>query len=185
MQLAVSLWGLKLDSELLFVGDGGTTEPSRPTERYGLEMGVYYTPHPSIIVDADLALSRPRYSDDDPAGDRIPGAIESAASLGATYTASNGFFGGARLRYLGPAALTEDDSVRSDSATLLNLEGGFRFSDRWRASITLLNALDTKANDITYFYESRLPGEAAPVADLHFHPVEPRTWRAGVRYTFE
>ena len=119
------------------------------------------------------------------AGDRIPGAIESAASLGATFTHPRGFFGGARVRYLGPAALVEDNSVRSESTTLLNLEGGYRFTERLSASITLLNALDEKANDITYYYESRLPGEAAPVMDLHVHPVELRTLRVGVRYSFE
>jgi hypothetical protein len=185
VQLAASLWGLKLDSELLFVGDGGTTEPSRPTERYGIEVGAYFTPTDSIIIDADLALSHPRFSNDDRAGDRIPGAIESAGSLGVTFTHPHGFFGGARVRYLGPAALVEDDSVRSRSTTLLNLEAGYRFTERLSASLTLLNALDEKADDITYYYESRLPGEAAPVMDLHFHPVEPRTLRAGVRYSFE
>jgi hypothetical protein len=37
--------------------------------------------------------------------------------------------------------------------------------------------LDSRDNDITYFYESQLPGESAPVEDRHFHPVEPRTLR--------
>jgi hypothetical protein len=37
--------------------------------------------------------------------------------------------------------------------------------------------LDAKDNDITYFYESQLKSESAPVADIHFHPVEPRTLR--------
>jgi hypothetical protein len=41
----------------------------------------------------------------------------------------------------------------------------------------MYNVLDSRDNDITYFYESRLPGESAPVADRHFHPVEPRTLR--------
>jgi hypothetical protein len=45
------------------------------------------------------------------------------------------------------------------------------------AEVVLLNAFNQKANDITYFYESQLAGEAAPVADIHFHPVEPRTLR--------
>jgi len=37
-------------------------------------------------------------------------------------------------------------------------------------------------NDIQYFYASRLPGEpAAGVDDYHIHPMEPRTWRLGLR----
>ena len=44
LQLAASLWTLKLDSELLFIGDGGSTEPSRASRRTGVELSAYYTP---------------------------------------------------------------------------------------------------------------------------------------------
>ncbi len=36
LQLAASLWTLKLDSELLFIGDGGSTEPGRASRRTGV-----------------------------------------------------------------------------------------------------------------------------------------------------
>jgi TonB dependent receptor/TonB-dependent Receptor Plug Domain len=180
VQIAASLWTLKLDSELLFVGDGGTTEASRPTRRTGFEMGIYYKPVDWLIADADLAWSRPRFTDNDSVGDRIPGAVERVFSVGLAIDRPDGWFGGARLRYLGPAALIEDDSVRASSTTLVNLDAGYRFSERWSAQVTLLNAFDEQGNDITYFYESQLPGEAAPVEDIHFHPVEPRTIRASI-----
>jgi hypothetical protein len=180
VQLAASLWTLKLDSELLFVGDGGTTEASRPTRRTGVEMGIYYKPVDWLIADADLAFSRPRFTDGDPAGDRIPGAVERVFSVGLAVDRPDGWFGGARLRYLGPAALIEDDNVRSQSTTLVNLDAGYHFSERCSAQLTLLNAFDEAGNDITYFYESQLAGEPAPVEDIHFHPVEPRTIRASI-----
>ena len=57
-------------------------------------------------------------------------------------------------------------------------------SASWRASRQLTLSLDVfnlfnnkKASDIDYFYESQLQGEAAPVADRHSHPVEPRSFR--------
>ncbi|MGD9597506.1 MAG: TonB-dependent receptor [Steroidobacteraceae bacterium] len=183
-QLSVALWRLDLDSELLFVGDGGTTEATRPSRRVGVELGVYSRPRDWLIVDADYAVSKARFRDHDPAGDRIPGAVEHVASLGVTLQTPAGWFGGARLRYLGPAALLEDDSVRSPGSTLVNLEAGRRLGDRWRITLQLYNAFDRKVNDITYYYESRLPGEAAPVEDVHFHPAEPRTLRGTVHYAF-
>jgi hypothetical protein len=97
---------------------------------------------------------------------------------------STGWSGGARLRYLGPAALIEDNSVRSAPTTLLNLEAGYEFARGVKMTVELLNALDRRANDITYFYESQLRGESAPVEDIHFHPVEPRTLRASVLVKF-
>jgi len=48
----------------------------------------------------------------------------------------------------------------------------------------LMNVLDSDDRDITYFYESQLPGEAAPVEDIHFHPVEPRSVRVSLQARF-
>ena len=179
-QLSLALWQLEIDSELLFIGDGGATEASRPSRRRGVELGVYSRPTDWMILDADLAWSEPRFSDNDPAGDRIPGAVERVASLGVTFDAGKTWFGGARLRYLGPSALIEDNSVRAPDTLLVNLEGGMRINDHLKLRLELYNALDSDASDIRYFYESQLPGETAPVSDIHFHPVEPRTLRLTV-----
>jgi hypothetical protein len=182
-QLSLALWQLEVDSELLFVGDGGATEPSRPSRRRGVEVGLYARPLDGWIVDADFAWSKPRFRDDDPAGDRVPGAVERVASVGVTYDAGGAWFGGTRLRYLGPAALIEDGSVRAPHSTLVNVEGGRRFGERLRVKVGVYNLLDSDASDIQYYYESRLPGEAAPVEDIHLHPVEPRTLRLTVEMT--
>ncbi len=184
VQLAASVWTLKLDSELLFTGDGGTTEPSRATKRYGLEVGAYYAPIEHLVADMDLAWSHSRFTDFDPAGDRIPNAVETVASVGLTYNATSGFYGGARLRYFGPGPLIEDNSVRSGSTTLVNLQGGYHFSPKLSLNMSVFNLLNRKDNDITYFYESQLPGQAAPVSDIHFHPVEARTLRVAATMKF-
>ena len=179
-QLSLALWQLEVDSELLFIGDGGVTEASRPSRRRGVELGVYARPTEWMIVDAEFAWSQPRFRDDDPAGDRIPGAVERVASLGLAIDHDSGWFGGVRLRYLGPSALIEDDSVRAPGSTLVNIEAGRRIGERLRVTLGVYNVFDEDASDIRYFYESRLPGEPAPVADVHFHPVEPRMARLTV-----
>jgi outer membrane cobalamin receptor len=184
VQLSASLWTLKLDSELLFTGDGGTTEPSRATKRTGIELGAYYTPMSKVVIDADLAYSHARFTQFDLAGDYIPNAVEKVASIGVTYNNPTGFFGGARLRYFGPAPLIEDNSVRSKSTMLVNVEGGYQFTRSLSVLLSVFNVFDRQDNDITYFYESQLPGEAAPVSDIHFHPVESRTVRGAVTMKF-
>jgi hypothetical protein len=48
-----------------------------------------------------------------------------------------------------------------------------------------LNLLDTKNDDIAYYYASRLPGEpASGVNGTHFHPAEPFEVRASLTYHF-
>ena len=184
LQLSASLWSLDLDSELVFVGDAGTTEASRASERRGIELAAIWNPLSWLILDADLAWSRARFADADPAGNRIPGAVEHVASLGVAVDHPGGWFGGLRFRHFGAAPLIEDNSVRSDPTTLVNLEAGSRIGRHWRISAALYNVFDSTDNDITYFYESQLANETEPVEDIHFHPVEPRTVRVTLRTSF-
>jgi len=184
LQLTASMWTLELDSELLFVGDAGSTEASRASERRGIEAGAIWNPLSWLILDADLAWSRSRFDELDPAGDRIPGAVENVASVGLAIDHPSGWFGGARLRHFGKAPLIGDGSVESDPTTLVNLEAGYHITDSIQLSAALFNVFDSRDHDITYLYESQLPGEAQPVSDIHFHPVEPRTFRLTLRATF-
>lgn len=49
-------------------------------------------------------------------------------------------------------------------------------------TLDVFNIANRLVNDIQYFYESRLPGEAGPVADRHVHPGVPRSLRLGLRW---
>jgi outer membrane receptor protein involved in Fe transport len=184
LRMALALWRLDIASELVFVGDAGTTEASRPSRRQGIELANYWAPGNGLVVDADLAWSRARFRDNDPLGDRIPGAIERTASLGVTYDDKGPYYAGLRLRYFGPRPLIEDNSVRSISSTLVNARLGWRPNRNFEVVLDVLNLFDRAVNDIEYFYESQLAGEAAPVEDRHFHPAEPRTVRVAVRVNF-
>lgn len=175
---SVALWRLDLDSELLFVGDAGTTEAGRPSHRQGVEWSNYWTPRDWLTLDADIALSKARFRDDDAAGKYIPGAVERTASVGVAVHDLGPWRGGLRLRYLGPRALIEDNSVRSGSSVMVNLNVGYKLAAKSQLTLEVLNLFNRKASDIDYYYESRLRGEAAAKTwDVHSHPAEPRIWR--------
>jgi outer membrane cobalamin receptor len=183
-QTTLALWNLDMDSELLFVGDAGTTEPSRPSKRYGVEWYAYYTPRTWLAFDLLAAYTKARFTDDDPAGDRIPGAIQTAIAGGATLFPYQGWFGSLRFRYFGARPLVEDDSVRSNSSTIWNLRAGYQFGKRAQLAVEVINLFDAKVSDIDYFYESQLATELAPIGDIHTHPAVPRTFRLAVRLGF-
>ncbi len=67
--------------------------------------------------------------------------------------------------------------MRSKPTALLNGRVGYNFDNGVSLSLDVLNLTNAKADQITYFYESRLLGEAGGVADRHFHPVEPTAVR--------
>ncbi|WP_028312173.1 TonB-dependent receptor [Derxia gummosa] len=185
LRLSAALWRLDLASELVFVGDAGDTEPTHASTRHGVELSANWRPLPGLIVDADLALSRARYVGEGVAAgaDRIPGAIGKAGSLG--IGGENGPFSGQlQWRWFGPRPLVEDGSQRSASTVLAQARLGWRARPDLRLTLDVFNLFDRRASDIDYFYESRLPGETAAVADRHFHPVEPRSARLTLAWMF-
>ncbi len=185
LHTTVALWSLWLDSELVFIGDAGTTGASRPSRRVGVEWDADYRAASWLALDASVAYSRARFSQGSVGDDRIPGAIEGVSSAGMTVTPGRRWSGNLRYRFFGPRPLNEDDSVRSRASHLLSAETGYQVSRVWRLKADLLNLLDSKSSDIDYLYTSRLRGEpSGGVEDIHFHPVEPFTVRLALVASF-
>ncbi len=176
----VALWRLDLNSELLFVGDGGATEPSDPSRRSGVTFANYYRPVPTLALDADVSFARARLEGVAAGEDHLPGALESAVAAGASWESTRGHSLGVRLRRFGSYPLVESNAVRASATTLVNAEAGFKVGQA-RVRVAMLNLLNQRASDIQYYYASRLPGEpVGGVEDVHFHPVEPRQLRVSI-----
>jgi hypothetical protein len=182
----VSGWGLTLDSELLFVGDAGITEPAAASRRIGVTFANFYRPVPQLALDLDVSLAHARFTGVAIGADRIPGAIENVVAGGIAWNAAGrGAFGGIRLRRFGSYPLTEDNRVRASSSSLVSVDGGYLLRSGLRVQLTVLNLFNATANDIQYYYISRLQGEpAGGVDDVHFHPVEPRQIRVALSWGF-
>ena len=180
LESAIAVFVLDYDSELLFVGDAGTTEASRPSRRVGVEWTNRYKPNSWLGFDLDFAYTHARFTDFDPAGDYIPGAPMVVASAGLVVGEATGWFGSARVRYFGQRPLIEDDSVRSRQSILVNARAGYRWASGWRVFLDALNLFNSRTDQIAYYYESQLRNEPMPVADRHIHPVEPLALRLTV-----
>ena len=180
LQTTVSLWDLHLASELVYNGDVGATEPGPASNRYGLELANYYSPHKWLVFDGDVSWSKARFTESDPAGSFVPEAVGVVVSAGASVDNFHHAYGSVRLRYFGSRALTQDNSVRSEPTSLVNLQAGYDLARNLRVTADLFNVLNASVSDIDYFYESRLKGEAAGVEDIHFHPAVPRTLRVSL-----
>ena len=177
MQTSLSVYRLDFDSELTYVGDAGTTEAGDPSRRYGIEFSNYWRALKWLSVDVDAAYARARSRGGNPAGRRIPGAIEGVAQLSLTVDRSGPWSGALRLRWFGPRPLVEDDSVRSQASVTLNGRLGYKLAKDLRLELEGFNLSNRRDSAIDYFYASQLKGETAPVEDVHFHPIEPRSFR--------
>ena len=189
LQTSLALWQLQLGSELVFSGDAGDTEASGASTRHGIELNNHYIATKWLRLDADIAVSRARFRADQGdapnAGRHIPGSVDTVVSLGATVTEYGQWFGHLQVRYFGPRPLIEDNSQTSKATTLAYLRVGYKVTKDLKLALDVFNLFDRQASDIDYHYASRLPGEAAGgVADIHFHPVEPRSFRLTLTANF-
>lgn len=184
LNASLSLWQLELDSELLFVGDAGNTEASRQSKRHGLELTAYYYFAPAWSLDLEYAYTDAQFTDSDPAGDSIPGALKHVLQAGISADLENGWFGSLRMRYFGHRPLTEDQSISSPSSMLFNLQAGKTWK-QWQITVSVLNLTDSDDHDVDYYYASRQQGESAEgIEDIHYHIFEPRAVRVAARYRF-
>ena len=185
LQTSLSLYQLVFDSELIFVGDAGTTEVGRPSKRVGFELANYHKVNDWLTIDADLAFAQARFSDSALEGNRIPGAVEGVASLSVAVDNLGPWFGAVQFRYFGPRPLREDNAVRSKATASVNGNIGYKFSPTMQVKLEGFNLTNRRVSAIDYYYTSRLRGEPAQgVAAVHFHPIESRTFRLSLNMDF-
>lgn len=185
LNASLAFWWLELDSELLFVGDAGNTEASRASRRKGIELTSYYRFNDHWTLDIEYAWTDAEFSETEPGeGNEIDGAPKHVASAGISADYQK-WFGSLRVRYFGKRPLDSFGSIESDSTTVANLMAGLRLNKNLEVQLDILNLLDSDDHDIDYYYASRLPGEpAGGIEDLHYHVMEPRTVRAGIKFTW-
>ena len=176
LESTLSFFVLDSASEIVFSGDAGDTEASRPSRRYGLEWTNQYRPALWLSLDGDVALTHARFVGDDPQqaaiyaslagfpqaqignapGNLIPGAPNMVVSGGIRLGEKTGWFSGLRYRYFGPRPLTEDGAFMSPATGLLNGQIGYRFENGWRVQLDGFNLTDSRSDQITYAYGSLL-----------------------------
>ncbi len=188
---SVALWQVKSSSELVFVGDEGVTEPRGSSQRQGIEWTNHLTVSDQVFLDADIALSKARFTQSENGGKHIPNAVPVTASLAANFDDGNQWSGGVRVRYIGAYALEETGKEKSSSFTTANAKVEYKINPQWQASLSVLNLFNRKANDIEYFggacTQSDGPGcgGGEGVDGRLVHPLEPRSLRVGLRYSFK
>ncbi len=188
LQSTLAIWWLDIDSELVFVGDAGTTDAGNPSRRYGLEFANYYSPNDWLTFDADFSFSHARFRNLPSGENHIPGSVETVIAAGASFhDVLGGFFGGPRVRYFGPRDLEETGQFKSSDTLLVSATLGYQVNKNLSFQAEVYNILDREDDGITYYYESRYPNNNGGMTsgnDFHFHPVEPVSFRMGFTAKF-
>jgi outer membrane receptor protein involved in Fe transport len=181
--VGASLWALALESELVYVGDEGVTEPSGRTRRHGVDLEARLRLLPWLWSDADVNLARGRFLDEPAGEDRIPLAPTITATAGLTVRDAGPVDGGMRFRHIGSRPADESDTVRALGYTVWETTARYT---RGRAEVVLAveNLFDVHWNEAQFATTSRLHHEPEEITELHFTPGAPRSVHLGVSYRF-
>ena len=183
LSASLTYFWLESDSELLFVGDSGSTEASDGSERTGFEIDLFWNINQNWTMDVVAAFVDSKFTDVPSQFEHIPNAHGRVIGAGLTYVQPQGLTASVRVRHFGDAPLIEDNSVSHGETTVVNLGVAYQFAD-WEVGIDLINLFDAEDDDIAYFFESQLGNETNPVEDVHFHPVDPFSVRFNIKRTF-
>lgn len=183
VSLTATFWTMDIPSELVFVGDAGTTEISGATRRTGVDLSGIMQLAPAVSIAADLTYAEGRFKDEPTGADRIPLAPRMTASGTLNARLFDAVDTSIRAIHIGVRPLVEDGSLEASAQTLVNLNAGYEFG-RVTIDAAVLNLFDSDWNEAQFATESRLRGEASPVEELHFTPGAPRSIRLGLGYRF-
>jgi len=184
-EFLATFWLLDLGSELIFVGDEGTTEPRGKTRRLGTEFSSRITPLKWLTIRGDVTYTHAEFRK---TGDAVPLAPQFTAFSSVTTHFPFGLSGTLQMLTVGSRAGTEDDSVKLEPFTTFDLILRYKIpfvppTGRLEAFFSIRNLTDTDWRQAQFYYESRLPGEpAGGIADIHFVPGTPRMFMGGLTW---
>ena len=181
--ISAAAWLLDLENEFVYVGDGGFTELSGRSRRYGLDLEARLSLTPWLSADTDINLSRGFFRDEPEDANRIALAPRVTSTGGITAIHPGGFEGSLRYIHIGDRPANEANTITAEGYTLVNLFAAYPIG-RVRLSMTLENVFGIQWNEAQFDTESRLRNEADSVAELHFTPGNPRSLRIGMSYWF-
>ena len=186
IELIATAWQLDLQQELIFVGDEGTTEVRGPSRRRGIEFAARGQIYGPLYINGSVTYTKAELRN----GDAIPLAPEVTAYGALLLQWPEGLRSQLQATYLGVRPLIEDRSVKAPSWVDVDLSERYVLPvklphGRLEAFLFIQNLLNTKWEQATFYFTSRLRNEAPEgVADIHFVPGNPRFVMGGLAWYF-
>jgi outer membrane receptor protein involved in Fe transport len=180
--IGIDYWRLHLDSELVWAGDDGTTEPKGKTQRQGIEGEFRYQILDWLSADLDTSYTWAKFVK---TGEAVPLAPKFLAYGGLTARHSSGLEGRIQMRSVGDRWGDEARTSTIHGYTIFDLLTKYKWG-RYEFLFSIINIANKKWRAAQFFHDSQLqgdprfPNEPAPVNDIHFTPGEPLTIKVGM-----
>lgn len=201
LDLALAFFGLDLESEVVWVGDEGTTEARGPTSRLGAELEARLEVLPWLFADLDLSLTKAEFTEAPEDAAAVPLAPTRLVSGGLSARHETGLSGRLGVLHMGDRAASEDSFFTAEGFTRLDLTLGYS-AGPFELEVEATNLLDVEWREAQFASVSRLPHETGPEScpagtrpvaeggaflgceDLHFTPGLPLDVRLNATFQF-
>jgi hypothetical protein len=179
-ELSLTYWVIDLDSELVFVGDDGTTEARGPSHLEGIEFAMRVKILEWLTFSGDVTVAKAEFK----SGGAIPLAPLLTSRADLTARLPWGLSSSLAMRFLGDRYADEDRHQTARGYLLVDFTARYRY--RWlEAFVSIENVGNTDYREAQFFFTSRLAGEpAGGVPDIHYTPGNPRTVLGGLAVRF-
>ncbi len=190
VEIAASAFLLDLESELVWVGDDGSTEARGPTRRLGVEGEARVKILPWLTADLDVTWTRATFVQNAGNGNAVALAPTLIVQGGVSARHPLGPYGRLGVLHLADRPATEDGFLTAKGFTRVDAALGFHHK-RFDVALGIQNLFNTQWSEAQFANVSRLPNETSAAScpagtraseeggafngceDLHFTPGAP------------
>jgi hypothetical protein len=179
----VAVFNLDAASETTYDPDAGQDSAGPASRRYGYEINLTYQALRWLEFYASYSGDHARFKAEfadgtGHVGRYLPNAPVATGSFNIYVKNLGPWSGGLGFRYLGREPLSSDNVIQTGGYGEWNGDAHYTFGGNWNVGLGMYNILGSRASAAEFWYIDRLPGEPATgAADVHLHPLEPRTVR--------
>ncbi len=176
-------WHFYSQQEFVYVGDAGVVEPTGKTRRIGADVSARYQFNKWLFSDIDINLTKARAIDAPKGENYVPLAPAFTSIGGLSAKSKKGFSGSLRYRFIDNRPANENNSVRAKGYFIADVVTSYQWKN-WEIKASAENMLNTNWREAQFDTESRLSSEPAPVSGIHYTPGAPRSFKAGISFSF-
>jgi len=181
-RIAADLWYLHLDSELVWSGDAGGTEPSGATRRYGVDIEAAYNPLPWLRLDGTLSIARSTLVHNAGNSNGLALAPRLMSQGGITLVSGSQFVS-LRTRGIADRPGNDDGSLTAKGYVIFDLMAGKSFG-KLDLNLTINNLMNADWREAQFADASAVMPGGPVVEQMHFTPGIPLTATATAAYRF-
>jgi outer membrane receptor protein involved in Fe transport len=173
-RFSADFWYLHLDSELVWSGDEGGTEPSGPTERYGVDLEGAYNPFPWLKLDANVSFAHSQFVENAGNGNALALAPKAMGQGGITYV-HDIFSVALRGRGIADRPGNDANTLTAKGYFIFDLIANAQPTKKLGINLTINNLFNQTWREAQFADTSAITPTSPAIEQMHFTPGIPLT----------